>query len=400
MTTTIAEDVATIARIEIVPQILDVICRTTGMGFAAIVRVTEERWVACAVHDEINRGLKAGDELVVATTICNAVRRDGRPVAIDHVAEDLVYRDHPSPPMYGFQSYVSVPIRHRGQVFGTLCAVDPRPARVNTPETLGMFTLFADLIARNLEVEERLERSEAALLSERQGAELREQFVAVLGHDLRNPLAAIHAGSQLLLKTPLDERGQSIVAHVRHSVDRMAGLIDDLMDFTRVRLGGGFCIEPRVDPALAATLHATIDELRLACPARLIVEEIAIAAPVACDPARVAQLLSNLLGNALTHGAKCGPVVVRAVTTGAAFELSVANQGDTIPPEVQARLFQPFVRAHHGPGEGGLGLGLYIASEIARVHGGTLTLASDASETCFTFRMPLAADELFPIGEP
>jgi signal transduction histidine kinase len=398
MTATIAEDVATIGRIDIVPQILDVICRTTGMGFAAIARVTEERWVACAVHDEIDRGLKAGEELEAAITICHAVQCSGRPVAIDHVAEDPVYRDHPGPRMYGFQSYVSVPIHHRGQVFGTLCAVDPRPARVNTPETLGMFRLFADLIARNLEVQERLERSEAALLSERQGAELREQFVAVLGHDLRNPLAAIRAGSQLLLKTPQDDRAQSIIANVRHSVDRMAGLIDDVMDFARVRLGGGFSIEPRVDPALAATLHATINELRLAHPARLIVEEIEIVAPVAGDPARLAQLLSNLLGNALTHGAKCSPVVVRAVTTRAAFELSVANQGDAIPPEIQARLFQPFVRANHGPGEEGLGLGLYIASEIARVHGGTLTLASDASETRFTFRMPLAAADALALA--
>lgn len=398
MTFNVAEDVATIGRIDIVPQILDVICRTTGMGFAAVARVTEERWVACAVHDEIDFGLKGGDELVVATTICDAVRCDGRPVAIDHVAGDSTFRDHPGPRMYGFQSYIGVPIRHCGQVFGTLCAVDPRPARLNTPQTLGMFNLFADLIARNLEVQERLERSEAALLSERQGAELREQFVAVLGHDLRNPLAAIHAASQLLLKTPLDEQAQSIVAHVRHSADRMAGLIDDLMDFARVRLGGGFSIEPRVDPALAATLHATIDELRLAHPARLIVEEIEIGAPVACDPARLAQLLSNLLGNALTHGSKCGPVVVRAITTREAFELSVANPGKAIPAEIQALLFQPFARAHHGPGEGGLGLGLYIASEIARVHGATLTLASDASETCFTFRMPLAVAEVLALA--
>src|SRR5262245_31287536 len=90
-------DVAAVARIAAVPSILEVVCRTTGMGFSAIARVTEDRWVACAVRDEIKFGLQPGGELEVATTICNEIRASGQLVVIDHVAADAAYRAHPTP---------------------------------------------------------------------------------------------------------------------------------------------------------------------------------------------------------------------------------------------------------------------------------------------------------------
>ena len=96
-----------------------------------------------------------------------------------------------------------------------------------------MFQLFADLIGLHLDAQERLASSEAALLNERQIAELREEFIAVLGHDLRNPLAAIDAGTKLLGRTPLDEKGRMIVDGIRQSARRMAGMIDNLLDLAR-----------------------------------------------------------------------------------------------------------------------------------------------------------------------
>ena len=164
----IADDIDAVARIDVVPKILEVVCRTTGMGFAAVARVTEERWVACAVRDEIAFGLQPGGELKVETTICSEIRESGEVVVIDHVAKDQAFCRHPTPAMYGFQSYISVPIvRSDGSFFGTLCSIDPRPARLNTPETVGMFKLFAELIAFHLDAQERLRLSETALLDER-----------------------------------------------------------------------------------------------------------------------------------------------------------------------------------------------------------------------------------------
>jgi GAF domain-containing protein len=136
----VSKAVATIAEIDAVPLILDVVCRSTGMGFAAVARVTQDRWIACAVRDEIEFGLLPGGELAVATTICDEIRAAGEAVIIDHVAEDQAYCGHPTPAKYGFQSYISMPIRRSdGSFFGTLCAIDPRPARLDTPETIGMF---------------------------------------------------------------------------------------------------------------------------------------------------------------------------------------------------------------------------------------------------------------------
>ena len=234
-------DISAISRIDAVASVLEVICRTTGMGFAAVARVTQDRWVACAVRDEIAFGLLPGAELSVKTTICDEIRDSGRPVIIDHVAEDDQYRDHHTPRMYGLQSYISMPIvLTNGAFFGTLCAIDPRPARLNTPAVVGMFKNFAQLIAFHLDAQERAAKQNAALLDAREAADLREQFVAILAHDLRNPLASIDAGVNLLLRRKPDEKTLAVGEHMQNSVKRMASLIDDTLDFAKGRLGGGF----------------------------------------------------------------------------------------------------------------------------------------------------------------
>ncbi|QJW85816.1 GAF domain-containing protein [Ramlibacter terrae] len=121
------------------------------MGFSAVARVTEDRWVCCSVRDEIAFGLKPGGELKVETTLCNEIRGSGERVVIEHVAEDPDFRDHHTPALYGFQSYISVPIVRDGAVWGTLCAIDPRPALLKTDAVLGMFELFSQLIAFHLD---------------------------------------------------------------------------------------------------------------------------------------------------------------------------------------------------------------------------------------------------------
>ena len=151
-------DVDVVSQIEAVPTILEVVCRTTGMGFAALARVTDSRWIACSVLDEIGFGLQPGGELDLETTLCNEIRLSREPVVIDNVADDGTYCGHPTPALYGFQSYISVPvILSSGSFFGTLCAIDPRRARLNTPGVLNMFKLFAELIAQHLDGKRRAE---------------------------------------------------------------------------------------------------------------------------------------------------------------------------------------------------------------------------------------------------
>ena len=384
-----AQDVAAIGSIGVVPTILEVICRVTGLGFSAVARVTEDRWIACAVRDEIEFGLEPGGELKIETTTCNEIREHGRVVAIDHVAEDEHYCGHPTPEMYGFQSYISVPIRlPDGRFFGTLCAIDPKPARVNRSETIGMFKLFADLIGLHLDGQERLNRSETALKDERQRAELQYQFIDVLAHNLRNPLAAIQISAKTLLTRQLGSEATHIADVVDRSAARMTGLINDVLDFARSRLGMGLAVRRVIDADVEAMIEEVISEMRTVRPDRTIHSDISARHPIFCDRSRIGQLLSNLLANALTHGDPAGPVWVRAQCREGTFELSVTNHGPRIPHDAMARLFQPFERTSHRPGRGGVGVGLYIASEIARCHDGTLAVRSSTEETRFTFRMP------------
>jgi signal transduction histidine kinase len=388
MQDTILEDVAAVNRIKAVPMILDVICGTTGMSFAAIARVTEDRWIACSVKDSAF-GVVAGTEFEVETTLCHEIRQHRMPVVIDHVAEDPIYACHPTPALYCFQSYISVPIiRADGTFFGTLCAADPAPARVDTPEIAGMFKLFAELIAFHLDALDKMEASQADLAAERETAIQREQFIAVLGHDLRNPLAAIGAGAQILAREQLSEKGSRILGLIDDTVARMSGLIGDVLDLTRGRLGGGIALNRRETVPVRPFLDQVAAELRAVHPDRTVDTVFDLDLPVDCDTARIAQLFSNLLGNALSYGTPDKPVLVEASTADGRFELSVANAGEPIPPDAMERLFAPFSRDKCRPCQQGLGLGLYIASEIARAHGGTLAVVSTVEETRFTFRMP------------
>lgn len=391
MATDFHADITAIGRIEAVPTILDVVCRTTGMGFAAVARVTEDNWIACAVRDEIGFGLQPTSELAVETTICREVRESRKGIAINDIAEDAVYGQHAAPSLYGFQSYISMPIiLPDGRFVGTLCALGLRPTRLETPEVIGMFKLFAELIAFHIDALEQVAVSKAQLLDERRTSELREQFIAVLGHDLRNPLGAIALGTEMLLKTPLSDRAVQMVGLMRASVTRMSALIDDVLDFARGRLGGGLTVDRASTGLLEPALRQVVAELQARFADRKIEAEIALGDPVSCDRGRIAQLLSNLLGNALAYGSPDVPVRVRAVTDGTCFELSVSNAGEPIPPAAMERLFQPFTRGAVRADQQGLGLGLFIASEVAKAHGGTLDVASSPEETRFTFRMPLA----------
>ena len=228
-----------------------------------------------------------------------------------------------------------------------------------------------------------------SLANERETAELREQFIAVLGHDLRNPLASISAGARILGRDAKTGRDHQIVAMLQSTVVRMAGLIDNVLDFARGRLGGGITLDRNTHESLEPVLHQVIDELRLASPDREIISAFEISSPVDCDRLRVGQLVSNLIGNALTHGASNRPVRVDAMTTDDSFSLSVCNSGKPIPKDAIAKLFEPFFRGDVRDSRQGLGLGLHIASQIAKAHGGRLEVTSTSEETCFTFSMPL-----------
>jgi sigma-B regulation protein RsbU (phosphoserine phosphatase) len=167
-----------------------------------------------------------------------------------------------------------------------------------------------------------------------------------------------------------------------------AGLIADVHVFAGGRRGGGLALTLSADEPLAPALEQVVAELRVSFPDRVIETDFTPKDCVKCDRARISQLLSNLIANALTYSFPGTPVHARTRITDGVFELSVANQGEPIPPQAMDRLFSPYERGAVRPSQQGLGLGLYIAAEISRAHGGTLTVTSTSEETRFTLKFP------------
>ena len=361
------------------------------MGFAAVARVTENTWTACAVRDRINFGLQVGGRLDVESTLCIESKRALEPVVIDCASADPRYAGHHTPRLYNIESYISVPIvLANGRYFGNLCAIDPAAARVSDPKVVSMFKNFAVLIAMHLDTEYSNERLSSALQAERATSELREQFIAILGHDLRNPLQAIFAAGELMERKAADPTLKALAARVRSSAKRMSSLIDDVLDFARARLGSGIGVHiDRVDD-LATGLNAVVKELQDGHPERQIASTVEVNRAVACDLGRVQQVLSNLIGNALAHGAATSPVNVRIDTDEHALVMDVWNAGNPIPAESIDKIFEPFWRHSTAANRQGLGLGLHICAQIVRAHGGTLSVTSTRNNgTRFIARLPL-----------
>ncbi|TWC77286.1 PAS/PAC sensor signal transduction histidine kinase [Rhizobium sp. SJZ105] len=229
---------------------------------------------------------------------------------------------------------------------------------------------------------------EQGLLAEKEVARLREQFVAILGHDLRNPLASITGGLNILSREPQSDKARRVLTMMSKSTERMSGLVQDMLDLARCRAGQGIAIDPKPTD-LRIVLEQVVQELQTAHPGRDIHSSLDIAGYVPCDGGRVAQLVSNLLGNALAHGAPDKPVKVVAAAGVKEVVITVANEGKPIPEHIKSHLFEPFFRATSSAEKQGLGLGLFISSEIARSHGGSFEVHSDDNQTAFLFRMPV-----------
>jgi len=388
----VSASVRDVQSLAIVPSILETVCALTGMRFAAIARVTDDRWTACAVLDHLNFGLQPGGDLVLNSTICDEIRTHHQPVIFGSASRHPVFSTHHTPRIYGLESYVSVPIlSESGEFFGTLCAIDSAPRDFDEGIIVSTLCLFASLVASQLSLEARAMDAEIALKKEVDTGVLREQFLAVVGHDLRSPLqAALLATEALQLPQPPPRR-ELLLSHLSRGIHRMSGLVDDIMDFARAKLGAGIPLELAERSDLQSVIELAIEELRHGQPGCRIVLLGEARGSMRFDGKRMRQLLANLLNNAVAHGNPDHPIEIMVEQRADAVSIAVSNQGVPIPTDVIGRLFEPFVRPEGDAARPGLGLGLYIASQIAEGHGAMLSVASCAERgTVFTFRMPLA----------
>lgn len=363
--TDFSSDLQAIGSIDAVPVILSMVKHITGMRFAAVARVTESKWIACAVDDSIDFGLLPGGELVLESTICHEIRQHHQPVIFGHASQHPLFSTHHTPKTYGLESYISIPIiKADGEFFGTLCAIDSVPANLDDPAIEKTLTLFAQLIAMSLDTQGHLHATKTALADANEMGRLREQFIAVLGHDLRTPLSAIRMSADLLDSKVEDKRSRTLLSAIRTSSVRMGVLIENILDFARGRLGSGIPVQRKLVDDLQQTLRQTLEEIQVAYPQAKFIDSLEVPAGVYCDPLRISQLLSNLLGNAVTHGSIAEPIVLKAFAEGDEIVISLTNQGTPIPPALMPLLFEPFSRSEAGQRHEGLGLGLYIAGRL------------------------------------
>ena len=259
-------------------------------------------------------------------------------------------------------------------------AVNIRPLKNAHGEIMSAINCFYDITERK-QAENQLVDS---LNRERELAEFRERFIGILGHDLRTPLASIvMAAGMLLERGQLDEQDAKTVARIIRSDQRMSEMIAQLLDLTRARLGGGLPIERKPTDIREIVRHVA-DEF-----GATIQQEIHGDVAGFWDRGRLAEALSNLVGNAIEYATRGTAVVIKAHAEDVDIVVEVSNQGDPIPADVLPFIFEPFRRArpHEKSATGNLGLGLYIAHEIVLSHGGTLEGQSVGGTTTFVMRL-------------
>jgi signal transduction histidine kinase len=311
--------------------------------------------------------------------------RSRRPVLVS--ARSALVPSPPLPP--GTRAAYAVPLLARGEALLGVALFGSRSAHELAPEELLLARLASARAAHALDrasLELEIARCDEVA---RRTAAFRDQILAIVGHDLRNPLGAIVMSAALLQKRGGLAGWQArTVDRVRASSARMGRIISDLLSYTRTRLGVGIPIT-RHPADLGELANRVVEELRAAHPEASII--VAMEGDLAgeWDVDRIEQLASNLVSNAIDHGEEEQPVEVRLAAAGDAVRIEVANRGE-MPPDVISHAFEAF---HRGPDESGrkasgLGLGLYIAREIARRHGGEIALTSASGATHVAVTLP------------
>jgi signal transduction histidine kinase len=314
-------------------------------------------------------------------------------------------REHPrarNTPMVFLSAYEhDVKTAKRGYAVGAIDYIlkpfDPDILRAKVAALVSLYRRGAELkrradIIHLKEMEAARAQAEAARAEE--ANRLKDKFIGILGHDLRNPLSAISNSAHLLLRAgDLPERHRKSATRILRAADRMGNMIRDVLDFTRGHLGGGIPVE-LARGNLADICHRVVDETKAIHPEREIVFAARGDLTGTWDRSRLEQVVSNLVGNAVRHGQ--GRIVVEAIGEESEIMLRVQNGGVPIPAAELPTIFEPFRRGPHATrGSEGLGLGLYIVKEIIRAHGGTIQVRSSADDgttfACVWHRTPVVS---------
>lgn len=424
------QDILNIEKISIIPTLLNVICQTTGMGFAAVARVTEDKWITCSTIDNLEFGLKPRDELEIKTTLCDDIRQNPRPIIIDNVSEDPLYHDHHTPAMYNLQSYISVPIiRQDGSFFGTLCAIDPKPNSLKEFKVREMFLLFADLISFHLtaveqatentivlkekshlldrtvdekkDIEKKLIQKNISL--EKMNNEL-EAFNYISSHDLQEPLRKIQLFTDTIEREEvknLSEKGKAAFHKIRTSAFRMQNLINDLLLYSKTKFD-----ERKFElKDLSTIANEVIDDVTEETENKNIKFDIKNLGLLSVIEFQFRQLLYNLISNSIKFANPDKKLVITIRTKTADNSelpddrlspntkycmITVSDNGIGFDPLHNEKIFGLFQALHTKPTKS-TGIGLTIVKRIVENHNGFIKAHGTLNEgATFEIFIPVA----------
>ncbi|GAB4006557.1 GAF domain-containing sensor histidine kinase [Spirosoma migulaei] len=394
----LARDIERVKRIPIIPSLLDVICETTGRGFAAVARVTQDRWITCSVRDDIQFGLVAGGELRIETTICNEIRDSHQPVVIDHVQENGLFCNHTTPLLYGFQSYISFPIILKtGEFFGTLCAIDPKPAQLDNAKITGMFAAFADLISFHLQQTDLLEQSDQAVkyLSRQltQSIDENRQYRHISNHSLQEPLRKLRLFSGMLVDVVRKndrDKAEELALKINSGAEKFAKMIKDLSDFSVLDDDDTFVELTNLNDILAVVCSQLSPQLK----AKQATVQADVLPSLQAVPLQMEQLFYHLLHNAIKFAKKGVPLLLsiscRLVTPLERSEplssetnyvaIQITDNGIGIDHAQLEKIFDMFAQLPTTTIREGQGFGLAYCHKIIRNHLGLIKLHSEVGQ--------------------
>jgi len=378
-------------RIEDIPavkNILNTICLYTGMDLGLVTSHNGHQWIACAVRDSLGVGVSVGQQLELHYTLGDEAHGKHAPIIIpdiDHCEnEDWKSKLHAK----GFKSYIAFPIVDKdGLFFGTLCTIDYKPVHIDTERIAPLFELLSELISFHLGSIAKIKNTEALLGEELQYSERRDTLLSVLGHDLKNPLSAVITLSQYLADKLENAKHKQTAKLIYDSSYRMKGLIDNILDFARSKLGTGIHLNKNVVELDQVILQA-LREIHTSSLERKVLTHLGAKLPVKCDHERMAQVFSNLIGNSFRHGSPENTIVINSSIEGGKFIFQIENDGSKIADSILNNLFKPFV-GRKNQNEGGLGLGLYISKQIITAHKGDIHVKCIDEKVVFSLWIPI-----------
>ncbi|WP_267407567.1 GAF domain-containing protein [Pseudomonas sp. GM_Psu_2] len=380
------ESVELLTSLDSVAALLRVVCDISGLGVATVAEVTEQRWIACAVEDRIAFGLQPGAELDLESTLCNHVRSSHDAVIISDVTQNPTYCDHPAPGLYGWKSYLSVPVfRPNGTFFGTLCAFDPQPApRLEQRPVIDTLDGFARLLGELLAREEQRREASPGARGDRDLTPLREQLLVLLEEDLQRPLQA------LAKEASADAaQAQRLQAEAQRLAERSAAAAD----FVRVRLGHGLPLKLTLVEGVNERLTNLLATLQARFPDQTLGSELPeLPAAVRLDLPRLLQAMGALLEWVASRNPAGGTLLLRGELDERCYRLAVESRTAVVDPGSLSQVFQPALTEATPEQPARLELSLYLAQEVARGHGGSLVARQENGRLRFILTLPTALD--------